>query len=74
MTDATRTIDPPIPTVSPGMVHAAALTVCRCAHDTAEARLLLAMLGLADGDHLATLRKVSPLANPKHIKGMRGMR
>ena len=61
MTDATRTIDPPIPTLPPEKVRAAALTVCRRAHDIDDARLLLDALGLADGDHLATLRTVRPL-------------
>ena len=62
MTDATRTIDPPIPTLPPEKVRAAALTVCRRAHDIDDARLLLDALGLADGadedgeHHLVILR------------------
>ena len=64
------TPDIPIPVVPPDKVRAAALTVCRCARDTADAALLLAALGLTAGDHLATLRTISPLPNPKRIKGM----
>ena len=56
MTDATRTIDPPIPTLPPEKVRGAALTVCRYTHDIDDARLLLDAL-----DHLATLRTVRPM-------------
>ena len=62
MTDSTIAPDnTPIPTLPPEKVRGAALTVCRYTHDIDDARLLLDALGLAEGDHLATLRTVRPL-------------